>query len=219
MTQNQIRYQESIESRRANQAREAETARANLAKEAEDRRSNQAREYETHRANLAAEDNRNRSLLETTAHNRATEDVGYRTYRENVRSNLANEILRGRETDVRQDANIVSYLTGMERGQAARYTADTNAASAERRNLATIKSNEAISAADRTAQQQERISDRNQRAVQAQLDRESRERIANEQNRVSSSNTNKNVLGRLAESILNSLNKTTNIKITDGRNK
>jgi len=55
MTQNQIRYLELQESKRSNQAKEAENYRSNLAKEQENYRSNLAKETETNRSNLENE--------------------------------------------------------------------------------------------------------------------------------------------------------------------
>lgn len=88
MTQNQINYQNHLEQKRANLARETETHRGNLAQEelgksnlAETKRANLAREVETNRANLAKE-------AETHRSNTTVE-------RETHRSNLANELLKG----------------------------------------------------------------------------------------------------------------------------
>lgn len=123
MTRNQILYQEQQERARSNRAnetltsaRDAETARSNLANERETNRANVARETETQRSNLAREFETNRSNLvreaETSRSNLARELETNRanvakegeTHRSNVareretnRSNLAGELLRSRE--------------------------------------------------------------------------------------------------------------------------
>lgn len=86
MTQNQINYQNLVETKRANRRKEelseaqnTETNRANLAKEAENYRSNVAREQENIRSNLAREIETNRSNLASEDNSRYSTDKNYRS--------------------------------------------------------------------------------------------------------------------------------------------
>nr|AVX53710.1 putative ORF1 [Marmot picobirnavirus] len=110
MTQNQIMYQNYLETRRSNQARETETNRSNLARELETNRSNVAVEGETHRHNLATEGLGMVTLQETARHNVAGEDIGYlNAYvgQQNADTNAYNAIVN-RDHLVRSDT-IAAY--------------------------------------------------------------------------------------------------------------
>ena len=82
MTQNQIAYQAHLENKRANEAREAETHRSNLANETENRRFHTESIQETQRANVARETETNRSnlaneMLKATEIKTKSEDARY----------------------------------------------------------------------------------------------------------------------------------------------
>lgn len=82
MTQNQIAYQTHLENKRANEAREAETHRSNLANETENRRFHTESIQETQRANVARETETNRSnlaneMLKATEIKTKSEDARY----------------------------------------------------------------------------------------------------------------------------------------------
>lgn len=108
MTANQIAYQNMLEARRTNRAKEIETQRSNLAKEAENLRSNKAKENENFRHNINTEEVALRQLglsaqqiAEVIRHNKATEglsasQVGVMAQQlsETIRSNLSNEAIR-----------------------------------------------------------------------------------------------------------------------------
>lgn len=104
MTTNQINWHALGETTRANQAREMETHRANLAQEAllakhydEEQRSNKAREKETHRANRAAEKENKRSNKAAEKENKRWHKSTVReqraSRRENTRANKAREAI------------------------------------------------------------------------------------------------------------------------------
>lgn len=85
MTQNQIAYQNMLETTRSNRVREVETNRSNQANEIqrywdylENSRANLARETETHRANLATEGLRAQELSETQRSHFANELEAHR---------------------------------------------------------------------------------------------------------------------------------------------
>lgn len=80
MTQNQIRYQEHLETKRNNVAVLDETKRANLAREAE-----------LNRHNLATEQYGWATLDESRRHNYASESIGYFQAGEQARHNYATE--------------------------------------------------------------------------------------------------------------------------------
>lgn len=88
MTQNQIAYQAHLENKRANEARETETHRSNIANEEENKRyhtesvketqrSNKARETETNRSNLANEMLKATEIRTRSEDNRYSADLGY----------------------------------------------------------------------------------------------------------------------------------------------
>ena len=87
MTQNQIAYQNYVETKRANQARENETHRSNVVNETENERFHRASIAETNRANVARESETNRS-------------------------NLANEMLKATEIRTRSEDNRYSADVG-----------------------------------------------------------------------------------------------------------
>lgn len=105
MTHNQLLYWQNVETKRANQARELENNRANLARESNDRlnrlesaRHNVASEKETKRSNLASEGIQSDRNVETRRHNLVTEQrdlLGLTTQRdvlsESIRHNRAAE--------------------------------------------------------------------------------------------------------------------------------
>lgn len=84
MTANQIAWQNMLETRRANVARELETNRSNVARETETNRANVAKEGETKRHNVATE-------VEAGRHNRSTESLGFSNLSELGRHNLQTE--------------------------------------------------------------------------------------------------------------------------------
>lgn len=124
MTENQIKYQQHVEQKRANLANEAEmnrshlanealgeknyqeTKRANIARESETNRSNLAREIETHRANVATETERARSNRANEAIGWGNVAVGYANVAEAQRSHLANEMLQGQQLQETNRANV-----------------------------------------------------------------------------------------------------------------
>lgn len=137
MTQNQIAYQNYLESARANKAREIETTRSNIARETEDRRSHLAQENlsskglaETTRSNRARESETLRSNLaresETARSNRAREA-------EDRRSNLAKELETNRSNLAREAetyrANTQSEAIARSKNDIAKYSADQSYAS------------------------------------------------------------------------------------------
>lgn len=100
MTSNQIAWQNAMESRRSNLAREAETNRSNVARETETNRHNLADEGETHRHNVVGEQ-------ETALHNRNTEGLTMGQLVEANRHNTVTERIQSREADNRKEANRI----------------------------------------------------------------------------------------------------------------
>lgn len=80
MTQNQIRYQEYLESKRNNMAILDETKRSNI-----------ARETENNRHNVATETNQWATLDENRRHNYVSESIGFTQAGEQARHNYATE--------------------------------------------------------------------------------------------------------------------------------
>jgi hypothetical protein len=135
MTANQIAWQNMLESRRSNRAREAETNRANLATEGETKRANLAKEGETNRHNLATEGiailghqetvrSNKVKEKETNRHNLATEKVAAGTLTENVRHNKATEgIAAGTLTETvrhnKANEQVAAGTLRLETGKAA----------------------------------------------------------------------------------------------------
>lgn len=142
MTKNQLEYRAQDEAKRANLAREAETARynlvlerlkdrelsdlntrfaqqmsetirSNLAKEKETSRANQAKEAETFRHNVASLDEVSRHNLATEAVDRNRIDVSLGQLREAIRANQAGEALR-------QESNRIALSELYERGRSNR---------------------------------------------------------------------------------------------------
>nr|AVX53326.1 putative ORF1 [Marmot picobirnavirus] len=101
MTQNQIRFQEYLETGRHNVSTETETNRANVAREQETHRSNVANEVETNRHNQAVES-------ETNRHNVVGENLDRDRYYEQIRQNTLNYnlALRNLELARRNQAEI-----------------------------------------------------------------------------------------------------------------
>lgn len=136
MTRNQIDYQKSLETARANRASEqlgrdqlVETNRSNLRNEAlkheaniETNRSNLAREAETHRSNVANESETQRSNLvrerETNRSNLANELIKSATLAEQSRHNVSQE-------NIDSTRNMLNY-------DASKYATDVNAKTATR---------------------------------------------------------------------------------------
>lgn len=113
MTRNQIAYQQTVETNRANVARETETHRANLVNEAETARANKAREAETARSNIAKEAETNRSnlanesiemgkLSETTRTHKANEAISWYNAQETKRANAVKEAQGWSDVQIRQ---------------------------------------------------------------------------------------------------------------------
>lgn len=126
MTKNQIAYNELLEAKRSNIARETETAR-----------SNRANETETHRANVTRE-------TETARHNQQSESLGFAQLEETKRSNRANESIKAytAQTDrsalaenmranlAREEQNYLNYTATKEDNEGRReetYRANTTA--------------------------------------------------------------------------------------------
>lgn len=165
MTRNQILYQEAVEKRRSNlaneiatRARDAETARSNLAREAETNRSNLAnelltanRDQETIRSHLATEAETNRSNLarelETSRANQAREA-------ETARSNRAQERMRQSDLDEQQRSNLARELENTR--AAVERERETNRANLATEELTAERiANEFVAAYDRNATQLE----------------------------------------------------------------
>lgn len=150
MTQNQIRYWEVQETKRANEARERETVRSNLAQERENYRHNTAVETETKRSNIAHEDYNNRNLLELSRHNVASEQLQDFSNRETQRHNRATEGISQQQVSLGYAQlaetvrnNNLNYRVGMLNASANQQNALTNArnASTNARNAETNRIN------------------------------------------------------------------------------
>lgn len=98
MTSNQIAYLNYKESKRSNQAREAETFRNNF-----------VTSEETHRHNVTTEHLSNLDLNETKRHNLATEGLGALNYKETVRSHKAGERLTGADQSISRSNLAYKY--------------------------------------------------------------------------------------------------------------
>lgn len=85
MTANQIAYQNMLETRRSNLAKEAETNRSNVAREKETYRSNVAKEVETNRHNIDNERLGWANLDESTRSHKVQEQLGWANLSETAR--------------------------------------------------------------------------------------------------------------------------------------
>lgn len=94
MTTLGLQYEQHLENKRANLAREFETNRSNVANESETHRANVAREFETNRANVANENIRRGTLDETIRANKENEAIRRGTLNEQRRTNMANEAIQ-----------------------------------------------------------------------------------------------------------------------------
>lgn len=187
MTRNQILYQQNVETKRANVARETETNRSNVVNERENERSHRAVEAETARHNQAYEQETQRSNLakelENNRHNVTTETLQYQANTEQARSNRANEALKheanvvANNSSIRSaDAQIKSATIGAQSRQYAadaslygtQYRSDTDAAIAEENR----KSSEKINSEKEFGLQSRQASDQAFQSQQNRLDRE-----------------------------------------------
>lgn len=93
MTANQIAYQVLLENRRANLAREGETARSNVSREMETHRYNVAYIDELRRQHRNSEGIQRAVAMENARHNRALEEANVMDLRERRRHNIAQDLL------------------------------------------------------------------------------------------------------------------------------
>lgn len=126
MTSNQLKYWEISEAKRANKARETETARSNLANEStrlrtqlEDARHNRASEAETHRSNVARE-------TETARANRQNELLTAVRNAETQRSNLASERLKSESNKISAAGVDATRYSADQRLASSKYAANVN---------------------------------------------------------------------------------------------
>lgn len=136
MTQNQINYQNFLETQRSNKSKEHETNRSNVAREQETYRSNVEREREAKRSNLTNEALSRDRLAEDRRSHLVTEAETERSNRarelENNRSNLAKELENNRANLARESethrANLAQESLTADRNriteETARYSAD-----------------------------------------------------------------------------------------------
>lgn len=214
MTQNQIAYQNLLETTRSNKAREYETNRANVTKEQETNRSNLANEkiqtdrnVETNRANVARETEEHRKNTtqeaETKRANLSNENVKYQQLLETHRSNLANESIG------RTNAAAMQM-----RGQAALATAETGRLSqveSARSNVAQEK------IAEDTRKQNRDLKSMDQTIAAKKLELEALKSQADIA--INQQNANSNALNSISRSFGTFLNKGSEKGATNGKTK
>lgn len=143
MTRNQLLYQQNVETKRSNQARETETNRSNLANETENKRWHQATEAETERSNKAREAETQRSnLAKELETNRA--NVARET--ETTRSNLASELLKSQELRETTRTHKANEAIGMYNANTSRQSLGETERSNLAKELETARHNQAVEA-------------------------------------------------------------------------
>lgn len=147
MTQNQIRYWESVETQRSNRAREKENTRHNTVSEKETSRHNLATENESARHNLRTEGQTDASIAESTRHNKATESnesnkvrLGYANLSESRRHNMAGENLQSSSISENRRHNMVSEsISSLLGGETVRHNQETERQGAQRNQIEGVK--------------------------------------------------------------------------------
>lgn len=162
MTSNQVAYQNMLEQRRSNVARETETSYHNRNVEGE-----------TGRHNLITEGVMQGTLLETSRHNYATENYYASELLERHRHNYATELLTGRDISERKRHNIAS-----ERNDQGRLMLGYSQLGEQRRHSLVSESQMGYELSERTRSNKER-----ERSIRVQTRNEKKARIAEQQER------------------------------------
>lgn len=225
MTRNEILYQQHVEQGRANRAAEAENVRSHVAQETETNRSNRVREIETERSNRAREQETERSnrereastwtslqetrrantareqqqrneLSESVRSHKANESVAWSNLSEQRRSNRVNEALK-RQDIINRDEQEYSKLQETKRANEAKETElnRANVASEEIRKDAN-RINEIASMMNAVVSENRTLDELTVRQAIADLDRSSRETIAEAMNEVTKRGQNMQLIDR-----------------------
>lgn len=135
MTSNQIAYNQHLETKRSNLAREAETHRSNVVNEIETQRANRAREGENYRHNTVTEGISLGTLLEGVRSNKARESenvrknnmdyaINYARNQETERHNRQSESLESQKNSITREGNYLKELGALGPILLGSYTAD-----------------------------------------------------------------------------------------------